>query len=103
MDYINQVGSRNGIVPPTTFGFQHFSQKTGFGVRAIIDQSYFALPVLHKISHHLFAWIFYHFTWFPIVHISDYYYYKCFSIYSWGKSFGPSGDKVKDKNNNTIR
>ena len=65
----------------------------------MFSQYYLALPVLHKISHHLFAWKFYHFTCFiilegGIVQIANYDYDKYFSIYAWGKSGGSCGAKV---------
>ena len=44
---------RHGIGLPTTCDYQHCGEKW-FNVRAVLAQSYFALPVLHNILHHLF-------------------------------------------------
>ena len=56
MSYIDKVKSRHGIVIPKTCGYQYCGEKTGFNVRAMLAQSYFALPVLHNILHSFFAW-----------------------------------------------
>ena len=51
LSYINKVKSRCGIGIPTTCGYQHCGEKTGFNVRSMFAQCYFALPVLNNILH----------------------------------------------------
>ena len=102
MRYIRKVKSRYGIVTPTTYGYQHCVEKTGFNVRAMFAQSYLALPVLNNILHHFFAWTFHHFTFSPIleddiVRTINYDYDKYFSITAWGKSGGSHYKQVKEK------
>ena len=67
-------------------------------------QSYFALPELHNILHHFFAWTFYHFTCLPIlegdiIRIANYDHDKYFTIAAWGESVGLWDEKVKGKYN----
>ena len=68
----------------------------------MFTQYYFALPVLHNILHHSFAWTFYHFTCLPIfegdiISITNYYYEKYFSVAAWEKPGGSCGIKSKVK------
>ena len=52
MRYVNKAKLRHGLGLPTTCGFHNCCGKTGFNIRAIFDQSYFALTVLNNILHH---------------------------------------------------
>ena len=53
--YIRKVKFIHYIGLPTTCGYQYCGDKTGFNVRAMFDQYYFALPVLHNIVHIFFC------------------------------------------------
>ena len=69
-------------------------QKTGFNVRAIFAQYYFALPVDHITLHYFFAWKFYYFACLPILEgditrIANNDYDENFIISELGKSGGP--------------
>ena len=81
--------------------------KTGFNVRSMFAQSYYALPLYHKILY-IFSLTCYHFTCLPIpevdiVWIKNYDYNKYFSIDAWVKSGGSCDAKVKDKYKKTTK
>ena len=96
---INKVKYRHCIGIPKTCGYQNCGGKTGFNVRAMFDQYYLALTVLHNILYNIFAWKFYHFTSLPILEgdiigITNYDYDKYLSISTWGKPGGSCDKKL---------
>ena len=99
LDHIKKIKYLYSIGIPPTCGYQHCGKKSGFIVRDMFDQSYFALPVLHNILH-LFKWKFYYFTCFPkleeyILRISRYFYDQYFSISELKESCVSCDAKVK--------
>ena len=94
--------SRHIIGLPKTCGYQHFGVKTGFNVRDMFDQSYFAFLVLHNIFASFFAWKIYHFICLPILEvdiigIKNYDDDEYFSIYAWGKLGRSCDTKMKEQ------
>ena len=49
MKYKKKFKSKHGIGLPTTCGYQNYGEKKVFYVRAMFDQYYFVLRVLHNI------------------------------------------------------
>ena len=103
--YTNKVKYRHDIGLPTACDYHNCGEKIGSNVRAIFDQYYFSLPVLHNILHHFSAWTFYHFTYLPILEryilcITNYDYDKYFSIAAWIKSGATCDAKLREKYQN---
>ena len=108
LSYIKKVKFRHVIKLTTTCGYKNCDEQRGFNVRYTFAKYYFALPVLHNILNHFFAWTFYHFTCLrkmkgDIVWMTNYDYDKYFSISARGKSDGLCDEKFKEKYNYTTK